>query len=420
MGLPPGSRDLLPPASRRRRRLTEKLIGVFERWGYAQTMTPLLEYYDVLARGLSPEDRRQCVRFIDPRGGGAVVALRSDFTPQIARMAALRRSSAEAPRTFRVCYADELVRLPDGDRDAAELHQAGVELIGDGHPAADAELIALCHASLVEAGLDGFRIDLSHREVVTTVLDHLSLHSDVRSRVEALLARKDRGGIVDSLLEHGIERSRAEAAATLCSLYGDSKVLDRAHDALAPVDGGAALAGLQAVLGQLEELDRAAFERVDVDLGEVRGFEYYTGLRLRVWAPGVPRPLVRGGRYDHLLGRYGAAAPATGFAIDLDALETALRESEGRGEDDGAPMHVVVVASGSSASVRIRAAQLAAQARARGARAWVDPDLGWEQAHAHARRVGAQELSFVDVDGNVRHARVVGEHDLSSSTQEPL
>src|SRR5690606_24298728 len=121
MGLPPGSRDLLPPASRRRRRLTERLIAIFERWGYAQTMTPLLEYYDVLARGLSPEDRRQCVRFIDPRGGGAVVALRSDFTPQIARMAALRRGSSDAPGTLRVCYADDLVRLPDGEREAAEL-----------------------------------------------------------------------------------------------------------------------------------------------------------------------------------------------------------------------------------------------------------------------------------------------------------
>src|SRR5690606_7887030 len=124
--------------------------------------------------------------------------------------------------------------------------------------------------------------------------------------------------------------------------------------------------------------------------GEVRGFEYYTGLRLRVWAPGVPRPIVRGGRYDHLLGRYGAAAPATGFAIDLDALETALREAEARGDEDGAPIHVVAVAVGAPASARVRAAQLAAQARARGARAWVDPDLGWEQADAHARRMGAQ------------------------------
>jgi len=139
-----------------------------------------------------------------------------------------------------------------------------------------------------------------------------------------------------------------------------------------------------------------------------------------VWAPGVPRPIVRGGRYDHLLGRYGAAAPATGFAIDLDALETALRESEARGDEDGAPIHVVAVAVGAPASARVRAAQLAAQARARGARAWVDPDLGWEQADAHARRMGAQELSFVDVDGKIRHARIAGEHDAASSTQEPL
>jgi len=403
MGLPPGSRDLLPPASRNRRHLTHRLIGVFERWGFAQAMTPLLEYYDVLARGLSAEDRRQCVRFIDPRGG-AVIALRSDFTPQIARMAALRLPALEAPKTLRVSYADELVRLPEGERDSAEQHQAGVELVGDDDPAADAELIALCHTALVESGLSEFRIDLSHREVVRTVLEPLGLSEASRGQVEGLLARKDRGGVLGLLAELGVDDAKARAAASLCSLYGDAKVLGAAEQALAGLDGGSAVAGLRAVLEQLEHLDPVASSRIDVDLGEVRGFEYYTGLRMRVWAPGVPRPIVRGGRYDHLLGRYGTPAPATGFAIDLDALEAALREADGDAEADHAPTHVVAVARHASARARATAARAAAEARSEGARAWVDPGLDWTQAQAYATRVGAVELSFVDAMGGLRRA----------------
>lgn len=413
MGLPPGSRDLLPPASRRRRRLTQRLIGEFERWGYAQTMTPLLEYYEVLSRGLSADDRRQCVRFIDPRGGGAVVALRSDFTPQIARMAAMRHAANDEPRTLRVSYADELVRLPESERDAAEQHQAGVELIGDGDPAADAELIALCHAALLESGLADFRIDVSHRQVVTTVLEQLGLPRQGRTLLEGLLARKDEGGVLAMLVAGGVDEIRARAAASLCSLYGEPGVLDRARRALAPVAGEAALTGLDAVLEHLQRLDPGAASRVDVDLGEVRGFEYYTGLRLRVWAPGVPRPLVRGGRYDDLLGRYGTAAPASGFAIDLDALEAALREAESGMTEDPTPVHLVVVASHSSADARAAAARLARVARESGARSWVDPGLTWEHAVKHAGRVGAQELSFVDAQGRVRRARRVdGEPNL--------
>lgn len=395
MGLPTGSRDLLPPASRARRALTQTLLEVFEAWGFSQAMTPLLEYYDVLARGLSTAGRRRCVRFIEPRGG-AVVALRSDFTPQIARMVGQLGSSRD--RTMRVSYADELVRLPVGDeREKAEQHQAGVELIGDASPGADAELIALCHDALRRCGLPEVRFDLSHRAVMASVLELVP--DPVRAEVEALVVRKDRLGV--ARLASGVDgegRVAIETAAELCDLYGRPEVLERVPSMLA---GNPGIERLRSVLEHLRLLDDDLHARTDVDLGEVRGHDYYSGLRMRVWAPGESRPVVKGGRYDDLIGRYGAPAPAIGFAIDLDALEHALARSKAVVGQPPAT-HLVALAPGAGAPSRVTALRLAADARTDGRRAWVEPELSLEAARRHAANIGAMRLTFVDADGRTQ------------------
>lgn len=401
VGLPRGSRDRVPPESRLRRRLTARLLEEFERWGYAHAMPPLLEDYDVLGRGLTPEERRQCVRFMEP-SGGQMVALRSDVTPQIARMVAQRFDPEARGRILRLCYAAELVRLSDEDREHAEQHQAGVELLGDGDPAADVELIALCHASLVAIGLSSFRIDLSHQDVARAVLSRLPERLQAATR--ALLARKDRLGIERELTDHGVARELVTAAASLCDLYGPPSVLGEAAASLAPVVGTASLVRLEAVLAQLERVAPLAYETTDIDLGEVRGFDYYSGLRLRVWAPGVARPIVRGGRYDDLLGRYGAPAPATGFAIDLDALEAALAPFEAHAAD--APgIWLMATTPGAGALVRVQAARAATHARAHGLRSWVELEPDWDAACRRADTIGAERLSFFDAARARRDAR---------------
>jgi len=404
MGLPVGARDLLPPASRVRRSLTQTLLRVFEAWGYEQAMTPLLEYDDVLARGLSDTARRQCVRFIEP-GGHRVVSLRSDVTPQIARMVSQQGLGRSGRAIVRLCYAAELVRLPTQDRDPTEQHQAGVELIGDGQPASDAELISLCNAAIESAGLSGFRIDLGHREVAETVLDRLRLATPVRLRIEALLARKDRATLEDMLRQHSVPAAKAAAVAALTDAYGSASVLGRVEGVLREAGCGHALDGIRGVLEILQETDPAAHERVHLDLGEIRGFDYYTGLRLRVWAPGEARPIVRGGRYDDLFGRYGAEAPATGFMVDLDALEHALREA-GRvaGLGEQLPARVIALAPNTGRIERCRADQWARRARAEGWRAWVEPDLEWEDALRRASSWDARALTWVQTSGVERHA----------------
>ena len=120
---PRGARDLLPPACRRRRELVRGLVDTFERWGYEPVATPLVESFETLGRGLSEADRARCVRFIEA-GSGELVALRSDVTPQIARMIA-RRLGGElaADAVHRFCYAADVVRQPTAEREQTEHHQ---------------------------------------------------------------------------------------------------------------------------------------------------------------------------------------------------------------------------------------------------------------------------------------------------------
>jgi len=76
------------------------------------------------------------------------------------------------------------------------------------------------------------------------------------------------------------------------------------------------------------------------DLGEVRGFAYYTGTIFHAYAAGTGDAVGSGGRYDELLARFGFPLPAAGFALDLDRVTEALREEGVAGRR---PVRVVVV-----------------------------------------------------------------------------
>jgi ATP phosphoribosyltransferase regulatory subunit len=406
--LPRGARDLLPAACRRRRAVTATLLSTFEAWGYEPVATPAIEHYEVLARGLSDADRRGCVRFI-AAGSGELVTLRADVTPQIARMLAQRWGGELATDvTHRFSYAAEVLRQPTSAREHTEVHQVGIELVGDDDPAADAELVALADASLRAVGLPDFRLDLAHTRVARSLLAALELPPDAAERAQALLARKDRDGLRQLLEPHERPAALQRAAVALCELFGaPAQVLSRAEAALGGTGVDEALAELGAVLEHLRGMEHDVLARVTLDLGEARGFDYYSGIRVRGWAAGVHHPLVRGGRYDGLPLRYGVPRPATGFAIDLDAVEAALSAA---GRDvagaEAAPAHLVALAPAARGPVaRARAQALAARARAGGRRSWVQPAVALSRAQALADDAGADRLTYVDEHAVVAWAR---------------
>lgn len=316
--LPTGMRDHAPRAAAARLRVIETLLAEFDRAGFARVITPAFEYEEVLALGLGAAARAATVRFVEP-SSGQVVALRPDITPQIARLIATRFREAKGP--VRLCYEGTVVRLDRAGRGQRELSQAGVELAGLAGPEGDAEVIALGVEALAAVGLVRPTIDLGHLGLARSLFSSMRLTSSEEDQVRRLMAKRDRQGLERVLRDLEVFPGIIRNAIEMLQLSGSPSILKAAKERLSKA-AQPAIAELAAIVAAVEA--RRIDARLHVDLGEVRGFDYYTGVRFQAFVAGAPDAVLRGGRYDDLLARYGRPSPAVGFAVDVEAVAGAL------------------------------------------------------------------------------------------------
>jgi ATP phosphoribosyltransferase regulatory subunit len=311
-------RDLVPPEAGRRRALARVLGDTFASFGYAPVATPPFELESVIARAIEGGDRRELLRFVDAESG-EVVVLRPDITPQIARLVASRLR--DRPPPIRLSYEGHVVRRRRGRaRTQRQIAQAGVECLGVASEHADLEIIELTSRALKAAGLGGHRIELNLTPLAGALLDRVD--AAFRDEARLALARKDPAELVRLLATSSRDVQRGMLSCL--ELLGGAEVLDRARRVFDDRASRARIDALGAIHRALEELELGV--AIGLDLGEPRGFGYYTGTSFAVLAEGPGEPVAVGGRYDDLLARFGAAMPATGVAIDLDHLEWALGE----------------------------------------------------------------------------------------------
>jgi ATP phosphoribosyltransferase regulatory subunit len=307
--LPPGMRDLLPEEAAARRELARKLQERFAVGGYRLVIPPIFELASVLERGLRTDDH---IRFVEPESG-EVCVLRPDMTPQIARIVATR--FRDRPPPFRLAYEGTVVRRKTSRaKKHRQIPQVGVELLGVADPDGDLELLALAADALSDGvGLRAFTIDLSDAEIVRSLL------APNADDLASALARKDEAALAD-LTKDVPNGDRIRA---LAQLHGGREAVEEAVKLLAGTPAEPAALRLRALFEAAHE--RGLGARLSADPGEVRSLAYYTGMIFSIYAEGPGEPIGGGGRYDDLLGRYGAPMPAVGFGLDLDALEWALR-----------------------------------------------------------------------------------------------
>jgi len=363
--LPAGMRDLLPEEAATRRNLARSALDRIALYGYAVVTPPVFEFADVLERGLGTLDPEHVLRFVEPESG-EVAALRPDMTPQIARMIATRL--CQRPPPFRLGYEGTVLRRRSGRaRKHRQIPQVGVELAGVGGLEGDLELLALAADALRATGLEQFTIDLGDAGIVRSLLDGLAPQD--QSRLTGALARKDTSEIVDTCVAVG---------ATHAKTLGELPLLHGGRDALAEGVGRLATTPAARAADRLLALFDAAVSRglgkhLVADLGEVRGFAYYTGTIIHAYAVGTGDAIVSGGRYDELLARFDWPMPAAGFALDLDRLTEALRAV-----DVSEPRSLRVVVVGSALDARI--AELRAQGVTAVALDGRDSALTWARA----------------------------------------
>jgi ATP phosphoribosyltransferase regulatory subunit len=302
-------RDHTAPEVAHRRRVESRLIDVFTRWGYVEVATPTLEYLDTLVRGTGPAAGDRLLKLVD--SGGEVLVLRPEMTVPLARLAATRLLPAGS-RPLRLSYVCSVFRGQErGSGVAREFTQAGVELIGDGSAYADAEIIGLAGSALRAAGIGEPLIAIGHAGFLRGILS--GLPPATSDAVRDLLYRQAFTDL-DATLPAGPE---LEGLRLLPALRGEA-ALARARAFATTEESRRALDALENVTALARRYDSSV--RIEVDLAQIRDFDYYTGVVFEAHAPGSGVPLLGGGRYDALLERFGQGAPATGFAIGIEPV----------------------------------------------------------------------------------------------------
>jgi ATP phosphoribosyltransferase regulatory subunit len=319
--IPHGVQDRFLAEAARRRRAEEVVRECFGRWGYQEVIPPTFEFYENLSIGASAELKEAMYRFLDQKG--RTLALRADFTPQMARMAATKLF--DQPMPLRCSYVGSLFRYeePQAGR-KREFTQAGIELIGADTAEADAEVVALAIAALKALDLRSFQVNLGQMAFFRSLTRGLPGKAVVA--VRDAIDHKNQARLLEALDQAGLTGNQARLLKRLPALTGGPGVLEEARELSAGLTGNGGTReseGAGAALERLAEVYRllqayGVADRVILDLSEVRGMNYYTGITFRGVAPGLGWPVLSGGRYDELIARFGRPLAAIGFGIGIE------------------------------------------------------------------------------------------------------
>jgi ATP phosphoribosyltransferase regulatory subunit len=303
--LPEHIEDVLPAEARSIERLRRAILDLFEAHGYELVAPPLLEYVESLLSGTGRDLDLATFKLVDQLSG-RMLGIRADHTPQVARIDShlLNRKGVA-----RLCYCGSVLHtVPAGMTKMREPLQIGAELYGHAGIEADVEIVGLMIASLKAAGIERIHIDLGNPGIYRALTEKSGLDAEASEALFHAVAQKD----APRALELG-----GEVVAALTSLNGPREAITAARKKL---PGLPAISVALNALERLATLCEAPGVEVSVDLAELGGFNYESGLVFAAFAPGSPDAIARGGRYDEVGASFGRARPATGFTMDLRQL----------------------------------------------------------------------------------------------------
>ncbi len=310
--LPENVEDILPAQAWHIENLRRRLLDTFHGHGYRLIVPPLLEYLPSLLTGTGHDMDTKTFKLVDQLSG-KTMGLRADITPQAARIDAhlLNRQGVT-----RLCYAASVVHtLPDGLMKTREPLQIGAELFGHAGIEADAEIQQLMLDALRIAGVTKVHLDIGHVGIFRCLMKHGQAPAELEAELFCALQGKDGTALAE--LAQTLDRPVREALCLLPRLYGSPAVLEEARRQLPDFPGiGEALDDLSSIAGRLH----GKVAHLCIDLAELRGYHYHSGVVFAAYAEGWHNAIAQGGRYDEVGQAFGRARPATGFSMDLRSL----------------------------------------------------------------------------------------------------
>jgi len=316
--LPEYIQDMLPDEAWRIERMRAGVLELLRLSGYQLVAPPLLEYADSLLVNGSHDMDLRTFKLVDQLSG-RTLALRADITPQVARIDAhlLNRQGIT-----RLCYAGSVLHTqPAGLMRTREPLQVGAELYGHSGLESDLEVQRLMLQALASLGVSGVHLDLGHVALFRALVRHAGIAQELEAELFSALQGKDMPALRP--LVAGLAPEIKNALLALPQLYGGVEVIARARATLPDYpEVAAALNELEQAAAHLQPLAHS----IGLDLAELRGYHYHSGMVFAAYHAGSHDAIALGGRYDDVGKSFGRARAATGFSMDLRQLHGLLAE----------------------------------------------------------------------------------------------
>ena len=407
---PRGTRDFLPDEMEKRRFYENELRHVAKTFGFREVETPIFEDAELFILRSGPNVLKELYAFKDK--GDREIALRPEMTAPAIRM--FVNNMSNDPKPIKIFYFGQCFRYerPQSGR-YREFFQFGAELIGSATPETDAEVISMAASMIKALGLNEYKIRIGHIGVLRQRIADIGVPKERTAEVLQKLDKKLYEEARPLLEEMGVSGSDIDGVFELTETVGGIDVLDRV-----PGDAGDYL---RQVVGYLSAM---GVNDIEIDLGVVRGLDYYTGMVFEAEAPslGAEKQICGGGSYtlSELFG--GEKVFSTGFAIGFDRILLAM-EKEGKVyEPKGVDAYVLAV----SEDMKLKAAEVVASLRSCGVSSDIDimgRKMGKALKYASAIRaryaviVGAKEMEEGSVtlrDMSTGEQKLVKVEDLAS------
>ena len=319
--LPDGINESLPNDAERLEALRRHLVDLYSTWGYRLVMPPLVEYLESLRAGMGTQLDLQTFKITDQLNG-RMMGIRADMTPQVARIDAHRLSKGDTNAAVnRLCYIGTVLRTRSEEQGGSRSPvQVGAELFGHAGIESDYEIIMLMLETLHSIDVNDLVLDLGHVGIASGLADHVALNDLQREIYFDMLARKSIPEIEIWITEQGFSESDAEMLRALPLLSGSIETINKGKDRLKNA-GATVLSSLDHLKSICELLVTNHPQlKLHIDLAEMRGYAYHTGVMYTVYLPGRGRSIAQGGRYNGIGKAFGNPRPAVGFSTDLRTL----------------------------------------------------------------------------------------------------
>jgi len=316
---PEGVRDIYNVECGKKLAVESRIKKVFHLYGYHDIQTPTFEYFDVFRKEIGTTPAKELYRFFDKEGN--TLALRPDITPSVARVAATLFEEETLP--IRLCYTgNTFVNHSNYQGRLREVTQMGAELIGDDSVEADAEMLALAIETMISIGVKEFQLTVGNVDFLNSLFEDAVLDEESKERVMELVNNRNFFGVEEYLEQTHLLRSTKEAFSSLNNLVGGVDVLVRARDIAPNATGIMAIKRLEKIYQILQMYGVEKYVTFDLGMTGIHG--YYTGIIFRGYTYGTGDAIIKGGRYDHLIEKFGKQSPSIGFVIVVDELLNAM------------------------------------------------------------------------------------------------